>query len=260
MTPHARARHHYELDDVAHAYGERSALLPAETALLARYREQFLGSRLLDLGCGGGRTSRWLAELAGDYVGLDYAARMIEVCRARYPDLRFVQGDATDLAAFADASMDAVFFSYNGIDSMSQAMRLRTLDAIARILVPDGIFAFSAHNRDYGHLVRHIDARAGIHPAALRRQARNALGFLAVRHLEETTDEYAIWSDPRLGFRQMSYFISPPHQIEQLRARGFTGTTVFAWDGGVADPATPDRVSMSHYYVCRNGTGRGEDR
>jgi len=260
MTPHARARHHYARDDVAHAYGERDTLLPAEQALIARYREQLLGSRLLDIGCGGGRTSRWLAELADDYTGLDYAARMVEVCRARYPDLRFVQGDATDLSTFADDSLDVALFSYNGIDTMNHAMRLRTFAAVARVLVPGGLFAFSSHNREYEHLVRHIGVRAGLSPSALRRQVRNLRSFLAVRRMEEVTDEYAIWSDPRAGYTQMSYFISRDQQVQQLRAHGFSDTTVFAWDGSLSDPAAADALSMSHYYVCRNAASPGESR
>ena len=116
MSSEVFARDHYEREDIARIYGQWKDLLPAEKVLLEIYRERIQGQRVLDLGCGGGRTSPWLHALAAEYVGVDYSARMIEVCRARYPQFVFEQGDATDLASFGDASFDFVLFSYNGID------------------------------------------------------------------------------------------------------------------------------------------------
>jgi hypothetical protein len=41
---------------------------------------------------------------------------MVEVYRARCPELEFHHGDATDLSQFQDRRLDAVVFSANGVD------------------------------------------------------------------------------------------------------------------------------------------------
>jgi ubiquinone/menaquinone biosynthesis C-methylase UbiE len=67
------------------------------------------GTRVLDLACGPGTLSRWLARHVspgGEVVGVDLAAGMIEVARAaRIPNARFEVMDIEQLT-FADASFD----------------------------------------------------------------------------------------------------------------------------------------------------------
>jgi ubiquinone/menaquinone biosynthesis C-methylase UbiE len=113
MSSEVFARDHYEREDIARIYGQWKDLLAAEKVLLELYRERIQNQRVLDLGCGGGRTSPWLHALASRYLGVDYSARMVEVCRARYPEFAFTQGNARDLAALANARFDFVLFSYN---------------------------------------------------------------------------------------------------------------------------------------------------
>jgi len=43
------------------------------------------GLRVLDVGCGTGRTSRYLAERGASVVGVDFSARAIEIARERSP-------------------------------------------------------------------------------------------------------------------------------------------------------------------------------
>jgi ubiquinone/menaquinone biosynthesis C-methylase UbiE len=61
--------------------------------------------RTLDVACGTGFLTR---HLAGEVVGLDQSARMLEIARERAPTAEFVQGDALDLP-FADDAFDRVF-------------------------------------------------------------------------------------------------------------------------------------------------------
>lgn len=107
------------------------------------------GGEVLDIGVGAGRTTEILASRAGRYVGIDYTAEMIALCRKKYPDLRFEVMDARDLGAFADSSFDLVVFSFNGIDSVEGEGRLRIFSEVARVLRPGGAFVFSTFNRGW---------------------------------------------------------------------------------------------------------------
>src|SRR5690348_17274690 len=99
-------RRFYESRFIGARYARQSGLQPAEAAIIERYRRQVSGARILDLGVGGGRTTAFLAPLAGDYVGVDYSREMVERCRKRFPAARFEIADAADLSRFADASFD----------------------------------------------------------------------------------------------------------------------------------------------------------
>jgi ubiquinone/menaquinone biosynthesis C-methylase UbiE len=190
--------------------------------------------------------------MAADYVGLDYSARMIETCKQRYPGFAFVQGDATELSLFGDASFEFVVFSYNGIDTMSHASRLKVLREVFRVLCPQGSFAFSSHSIDYRNIALWFDRRLSLlAPASLRKHAKNLIGYLQVRRHQIRTSDHAILSDPRAGYRQMTYFISRSSQVAQLEAAGFEEVAILSWDGRLVDADTLDRDSMAFYYICR---------
>ena len=60
----------------------------------------------LDVGCGDGRTTQWLAQRARSYVGVDVSESAVRAARLRGMDARLV-ADAAVLP-FADQSFDAV--------------------------------------------------------------------------------------------------------------------------------------------------------
>lgn len=69
------------------------------------------GMRILDIACGQGVLCRQLQEKGAIVTGLDAAPRLLEAARKRsHPDIRYVAGDARDLAAtpgLEAASFDA---------------------------------------------------------------------------------------------------------------------------------------------------------
>jgi ubiquinone/menaquinone biosynthesis C-methylase UbiE len=251
VTVEDLARSHYEKDQIARLYGQRGDLFPAEETLLDVYRDRVAGKQVLDLGCGGGRTSARLHAMAAHYVGLDHSARMIDACKQRYPGLAFVRGDATELPIIANAGFDFVMFSYNGIDSMSHANRLKVLREVFRVLRPGGSFAFSSHSIDFRNIVVGLDPSASLSLASLRKNAKNLISYLQVRRHQVRTRDYAILSDPRAGYRQVTYFISKSSQVAQLEAAGFEDVAILSWDGRLVEADTIDRDSMSFYYICR---------
>lgn len=135
----------YNDTSVVDYYAQLLELEPYEKGLFEKYIPN--GARVLDIGVGGGRTTPWLAARSESYLGIDYAFAMVEVCRGKFPDLRFEQMDATDLSAIASASVDVVVFSFNGIDHIHPAEnRAKCLLEVNRVLAPTGLFIFSEHN------------------------------------------------------------------------------------------------------------------
>ena len=68
------------------------------------------GRDVLDLGCGTGRHTAWLAEAGARVTAIDFSARMLERARERVRagDVRFIAHDLHDPLPFGDASFDAV--------------------------------------------------------------------------------------------------------------------------------------------------------
>lgn len=99
------------------------------------------GSRVLEIGPGGGRWTGALLARAEDYLGVDIAAACVAHCRQRFanePRARFAVGSGTDLAAAADGSMDAiwsvdVFVHINRAEADLYASEFR------RVLRPGGV-------------------------------------------------------------------------------------------------------------------------
>jgi SAM-dependent methyltransferase len=71
------------------------------------------GLKVLDLGCGDGTTAMPAAKLGADVLGVDIARNLVEAGNRRAQEqgltnLRFQEGDATDLAGVQDKSFDLV--------------------------------------------------------------------------------------------------------------------------------------------------------
>jgi len=63
-------------------------------AWLDRFRAAMAPGPVLDLGCGTGEPlARYLIEQGHDVVGVDGAPAMVELCRQRFPDQRWIVGD-----------------------------------------------------------------------------------------------------------------------------------------------------------------------
>lgn len=107
--------------------------LPEATELRAlSYRD--LGDVVVDVGCGGGRAVRELAERGVRAIGVDLDPEMVEVARKRWPEGEFHVGSATALP-IADASVtgyraDKVL---HVVDDLAAA-----LAEARRVLVPGG--------------------------------------------------------------------------------------------------------------------------
>jgi SAM-dependent methyltransferase len=126
-------------------YSGYSELTGAEQSIFDEFVNS--GSRILDLGVGGGRTTPYLASKASQYTGLDYSPMMIDACKRKFQGYEFRVMDASDLSPFSNESFDVVVFSFNGIDYLNpDARRWACIKECHRVLTSSGILILSVHN------------------------------------------------------------------------------------------------------------------
>ena len=139
----------YESPDIVALYARPDGLQKPEQTLLAELAPSLGSMDMLDIGVGGGRTTRHFAPLVRSYLGIDYSAAMIEHCTRAFPSLRFAVADARCLGFAADESYDFVLFSYNGLDHLEPRERTIALAEMRRVLRAGGLMVFSSHNANY---------------------------------------------------------------------------------------------------------------
>jgi SAM-dependent methyltransferase len=246
--------------DLLGAYATRE-LRPVEVMLLVRYREA-LSARVLELGCGAGRLTGYLAELASVAHGIDISPTMIEYCRRRYARATFGEHDMRDLSAFEPGSFDVVVAAYNVLDVLGDAERRVVLGGIHRVLAAGGLLMMSTHNRDYAprladplRLRGHGPLRAAITLARLPRWQRNRRRLLP---LERDEPGYAILNDISHHFSALHYYVYRDAQERQLAEHGFELEECLDLDGGPVDSdlGAPDCPEL-HYVARRRGAVGG---
>jgi SAM-dependent methyltransferase len=115
--------------------------------------ERFAGARCLDVGCGSGRWSRFLADRGADVVGIDATEAMLEAARALSPGL--------DLRRMSATSIDLPPGTYDFVMAVTVIQHLRPEEqalaarAMCRVLRPGGrLFVLDLiDGRDRGHVV-----------------------------------------------------------------------------------------------------------
>ncbi|MGM0366615.1 MAG: class I SAM-dependent methyltransferase [Actinomycetota bacterium] len=261
----------YNSIEVSRDYGRRDYIEAPEQAILEKLKNWLPGARMLDMGVGGARTTKYFAPLAKQYTGADYAPSMVDICRAKYGGrYKFVECDVRDMGCFGDGSFDFVLFSYNGIDSFSHQNRMSALKEIARVLSPGGYFAFSSHNLDWSRLTDLFRLKGsnlkkeGGHLAKLGCYARQSCRALRLSLLNRSLfmedliqklrkNERGSLYDNSLNGKASIYYITRREQAKQLHGAGFADITTF----GPSGMETGDSEELNRgawiYYLCRKG-------
>lgn len=104
---------------------------------------------VLDVGCGPGLVTAYLAERGLDVSGVDLSARMIEHARRLHPDLRFAVASATDLN-LADSSLGGIL-GWWSLFNLPRHILPQVLESFARALVPGGHLIIGTHLGDGDH-------------------------------------------------------------------------------------------------------------
>lgn len=207
------------------------ALEKAEVSALLKYQPAFAGRDVLDVGVGTGRTAIYLAPLAHHYVAMDYSPVMVEEVKSRMPDLQVHLADMRNMSAFAPGSFDFILATNNVMDAVSHADRLRTLQEMRRVLRPQGVLMFSAHNRCYQHALRGPTLKLSRNPFSLLRNVltygRRWANYLRLRQACRQEESYALLTDTGHDYGCLHYYIDREAQEVQLHAMGFKLLDVF---------------------------------
>lgn len=129
----------------------QKGLWRSEENLIKKYFKP--NSRILDIGCGSGRTTVVLHQMGHDVIGVDLTPKMVDIAKKtasdKGVDVDYRVGDATKLE-FENNSFDGAIFANNGwVQIPGRADRQKALEEIHRVLKPDAHFILTAHQRYY---------------------------------------------------------------------------------------------------------------
>lgn len=212
--------------------------------------------RLLDLGCGTGEHSRFLASLGHDVTGVDASPDQLEKAResGEGPSLRFVRADLAQLRGVLSGTYGAAICLGNTFPHLAdRASALGFLSALAAVLAPGAPFLLQILNYDRVH-----DGNVRSLPLSFRPDGEETVVFL--RLMEPRPDGTVLFNPTTLVWRPGS---EPPVAVAASRnvlLRGWrraeveallseTGWAVESAHGGMreepADPAAADLVLVA---------------
>ncbi len=215
----------YKKKRIVEIYSKHRELQKPEETIFNLLKSDLPKMKMLDIVFGGGRTTLHFAKLVKEYVGIDYSEEMLAVCRKRFADhpseISFKVCDARNLDIFKDNSFDLILFSFNGIDYVNHAERIKIMAEIRRILKPNGYFCFSTHNLQSIHKLFDLKEQMIFQFRLPKQIIRWALlrfiynNKVNIKKLKEKGN--AVFNDGAERFGLQSYYIKPSEQIKQLQ-------------------------------------------
>jgi len=246
----------YESPDIVDFYAHFEDLTPPEHTILNFLESRLPQMSMLDIGVGGGRTTKHFAPLSGDYIGVDYSSKMIEACRKKFPELRFDVADVRNLSLFEDACFDFTLFSNNGLDYMNHENRIQALNEMRRV-TKHGYVCFSTHNLNgipdqlkfNFHAVRSGTFRQ--FKVKLKRELYRIYRLFSTNShllLSMRKKPYLLFNDGEHQFRFVTYYVKPKEQVSQLEILNFRNIRAFGADGREIAPAELNAAKDFYLY------------
>lgn len=104
------------------------------------------GARILDFGCGCGRTLRWMIEShpQATFYGCDIDQEAIRWCRRNLPQGRFCVNSKMPPLGFESGYFDAAY-CFSVFTHLNEPMQDAWLTELRRVLKPDGVLIITVH-------------------------------------------------------------------------------------------------------------------
>ncbi len=173
-----------------------SGITPPELVAVVEGVGAMVPGTALDLGCGTGTNSLYLARHGWRVTGVDFVPAALELAGARQSaaaglpgELRFLLGDVTRLDALGLEQDYTLLFDLGCLHSIETSDRMRYAEGIARLALPQALFLF------YGFLPNE--------------QTNNSLTYEEVEALFEPafTIEQVVESQDRPDLRAVWYWL-----------------------------------------------------
>lgn len=205
---------------------------------LCNFLQLPLGSKVLDFACGKGRHSYFLNRLGFDVLGVDLSFNSISAAKKFEKDgLRFGVSDIRE--AIPGEQFDAIFnlfTSFGYFNSLDE--NLKVMNAIHKMLVPDGIFVidFMNANKVVKNLVSHEIVRRSQIEFEISKKHENGQIIKSI----DFTDQ-----NKRYHFEERVQSISKAEFEKLISDSGLKLTHIFGnYQLDPFDPETSDRLIL----------------
>jgi SAM-dependent methyltransferase len=164
-----------------------------DRAVLGGFAELVSGP-VVDVGCGPGRITGYLAALGVDVSGIDLSPRMVEVARGKYPEIGFEVGSLLEIKR-DDNSLGGLVAWYSLVHTPPELLP-GAFAEFCRVLRPGGRLAFAFKvgdggkhplTRGYGH---DIDLDVFWHPVEVLAGLLVRAGFAETTRVERAAEAH----------------------------------------------------------------------
>ena len=118
---------------------------PFETWLLDRVAAHADGGPVIEVGCGPGHVTAYLAEAGADAFGIDLSPGMVEQARARFPDGAYEVGDLRRLMRPTTATGWSAVLGWYSLIHLASSELPDAIGALSRPLAPGGWLVLGMH-------------------------------------------------------------------------------------------------------------------
>jgi ubiquinone/menaquinone biosynthesis C-methylase UbiE len=159
------------------AIGKNCARLIA--GLLTERGQANEGARVLDFGCGCGRTIKWLIEDHPEalFSGCDIDPEAILWCQDHLPHGTFQVNAAMPPLEYESSYFDAVY-CFSVFTHLNETMQDAWLAELRRIVKPNGVLIITVHGYNAARCLSEVDRRVLQSTGFLHKTSRKLSGFL----------------------------------------------------------------------------------